>query len=183
MGLRRAEAVWSQSSARDTGCSRMVQSSGCRSLKPGKSAALLAYTTQRPMSLNMKLCLKLLLRKTWLFPLQFRYELSYTYWAQLGFTKVTSYTYDNSTTNKRTAINTPATDQNQCRRTSIYERSVISVSHSTRRKREPHTFLQHSMQIITIQRPYRDDMPTSPKRSTYLDIQTLPTLCLKNGYT
>ena len=33
-------------------------------VKPGKSAALLAYTTQRPMSLNMKLCLKLLLRKT-----------------------------------------------------------------------------------------------------------------------
>jgi len=36
----------------------------CRSVKPGKSAALLAYTTQRPMPLNMKLCLKLPLRKT-----------------------------------------------------------------------------------------------------------------------
>src|SRR6267378_6153605 len=30
----------------------------------GTSAALLAYTTQRLMSLNMKLCLKLLLRRT-----------------------------------------------------------------------------------------------------------------------
>jgi hypothetical protein len=39
--------------------------------------------------------------------------------------------------------------------------------------------LQHLMQRIT--RDYRDDMPTSPKRSTYLDIQTLPRLNLKDG--
>ena len=93
----------------------------------------------------------------WIFPLQFRYELNYTYWAQLGFTKGTSYTYDNSTTNKRTAINTPATDQNQCRRTSIYERSVISGSYSGGKREAHYTFLQHLMQIITIQRFYRDD--------------------------
>jgi hypothetical protein len=65
--------------------------------------------------------------------------------------------YDNSTTNKRTAINTPATDQNQCRRTSIYERSVISGSYSGRKREAHYTFLQHLMQVITIQRFYRDD--------------------------
>ena len=78
---------------------------------------------------------------------------------------------------------TPATDQNPNRGTSIFERLVISGSHPRRKRKAHYTFLYNLMQRITNQRLYRDDMPTSPKRSTYLDIQTLPTLCLKNGYT
>jgi hypothetical protein len=68
-----------------SGCSRMVRSSGCRSVKPGRSAALLAYT-QRPRWLQIRNSLSLkvktaITQDVWLFPLQFRYELSYTYWA------------------------------------------------------------------------------------------------------
>ena len=220
IGLRRAGAVWSQSSARDTGCSRMVRSSGCRSVKPGRSAALLAYTTQRPRWLQtrgstrtysvgfkwnvyvlywnvyMYMYTKLSSFKSaitqdgWLFPLQLSYELIYTYWAQLGFIKVTSYIYDNcrysfqwnnmtgtlddqeEDCDKSLLRNraTPATDQNRCRHTTIYERSVISGSHSRRRREAHYTFLQHLIQRITNQRLYTDDIPTSPKRSTYSDI-------------
>jgi hypothetical protein len=135
----------------------------------------------------------------WLFSLQFRYELSYTYWAQLGFTwhhtpMTTAGTHSSETTWQEPSTTkksledcdksllrnwaTPATDQN-CRRTSIYERSVISGSRPSRKREAHYTFLQHLIQRISNQRLYRDDMPTSPKRSTYLDIQTLPTLCLK----
>jgi len=63
-----------------SGCSRMVRSS-----KPGRSAALLAYT-QRPRWLQIRNSLSLkvktaITQDVWLFPLQLRYELSYTYWA------------------------------------------------------------------------------------------------------
>ena len=66
-----------------------------------REEALLAYVhySKTKMTLNTKLSLfkTAITQDVWLFPLQLHYELSYTYWAQLGFTTVTSYTYDNCT--------------------------------------------------------------------------------------
>jgi hypothetical protein len=58
--------------------------------------------------------------------------------------------------------------------------SVVSGSHSRRKGKLIMLYpLQHLMQRIT--RDHRDNMPTLPKRSTYLDIQTLPRLNLEDG--
>jgi len=127
----------------------MVRSSGCRSVKPGKSAALLAYTTQRPMSLDMKLCLKLLLRKTCGYFL-YSFAMSWAIHIEHNWASPRGHHTPMTTRRPTRGLNTPATDQNQCRRTSIYERSVISGSYSGRKRDAHYTFLQHLMQIITI---------------------------------
>ena len=64
-----------------------------------KCCALSIHYSKTKMTLNTKLSLfkTAITQDVWLFPLQLHYELSYTYWAQLGFTTVTSYTYDNCT--------------------------------------------------------------------------------------
>ena len=111
-------------------------------------------------------------RRVVIFPLKFYCELSTTL-RRHHTPMTTASTYSSGMRNTRRPRRglgnwaAPATDQNQCRRT--YKKSVISGSHS-RRKRKAHYYpAQHLMQRITNQRLYRDNMPTSPKRLTYLE--------------
>jgi len=109
----------------ETGCSKMVhskmvQSSGCRTVKPGRSATLLAYTTQRPRWLQIRnsLCLRLLLRKTcgyflYSFTMSWAIHLEHNWpsprWHHtmtIADTHSSETTWqEHSTTKKRTAIN------------------------------------------------------------------------------
>jgi hypothetical protein len=76
-----------------------------------KCCALSIHYSETKMTSNTKLSLfkTAITQDVWLFPLQLHYELSYTSWAWLGFTMVTSYMTTAgthySTTKKRTAIN------------------------------------------------------------------------------
>ena len=136
----------------ETGCSKMLQ----------KCCALSIHYSNPKMTLDTKLSLfkTAVTQDIWLFPLQLHYELSYTSWAQLAFTKVTS-PYDNcrysfqwnnmtgTLDNQEEDCDksflriwaTPAIDQNLCGHTSIYERSVRSGSHSRRKRGARDTFL------------------------------------------
>jgi hypothetical protein len=176
----------------DTGCSRMVRSSSCWSVKPGKSAALLAYTNEkdqddfRDETLFVWHCYYA--GRVVIFPVKFHCELTFIHpWLSCKY----SGTFE---IKKRTAINYCSEIERPLQRIKIsaavpasiygvygvYETSVVSGSHSRREAHYSMLYpLQHLMQRIT--RDYRDNMPTSPKRSTYLDIQTLPRLNLRDG--
>jgi hypothetical protein len=127
------------------------------------------------------LYLKLLLRETCgyiSFEVLLRLEL---YWAQLGFTKVTSYTHGNckysfqwndmigSLDDQEEDSEIEWLNQIQCRRTGLYKKSVISGSHS-RKKREAH---YSPVQHLCKKYPTRDSIGTICRRrltfETYWD--------------
>src|SRR6267378_7416863 len=79
---------------------------------------------------------------------------------------------EHSTTKKRIAINHCSEIERLLQQIKIGAATLPSMKglHSRRRREAHYTFLQHLIQRITNQRLYTDDIPTSPKRSTYSDI-------------